>query len=339
MPTLFSHAESMNERFTETFKPQTHWGLQAANNPAFQRRLYLRNTDLLAFTSFSTDIGSTRFNPKMGLKLASRTKHPSTGRRRYLQSRQLRTSRTRHQPTLSLKQVLKLFKTFRTSAIVGVGFGGQRVSVNHQPSAHRGASTNWFRLSTQDLGRSQAVDASYDFKAEGMFSANERRRWHGTKRECTVGDPGTTQTGFCKSPTCSICIAMQRSFDKEKSTPGSMFGKGVYTSGTSSKLRHLVTASYRVLAGKAEKLTQADHSLVAARAGFDSVSSRCSGGDLNDELIVYDNYQFDPYTSLFTTVLKLLAVSALFLGFKLFRLKTAPLDVPHIRLFRPSPNE
>ncbi|KIO22219.1 hypothetical protein M407DRAFT_42813, partial [Tulasnella calospora MUT 4182] len=111
---------------------------------------------------------------------------------------------------------------------------------------------------------------------------NERRRWHGTKRECTVGDPGTTQTGLCKSPTCSICIAMQRSFDKEKSTPGSMFGKGVYTSGTSSKCvlflwpgspsRYRAMLMCRVLAGKTNNLTQADSNLVAASAGFDSVS-------------------------------------------------------------------
>ncbi|KAG8990019.1 hypothetical protein FRB90_001968 [Tulasnella sp. 427] len=152
--------------------------------------------------------------------------------------------------------------------------------------------------------RLQAIDASYKFKAEGMFPANERRRWHGTKRECTVGDPGTTPTGFCQSPTCSMCIVMQRSFDKEKCAAGSMFGKGVYTSGTSSKshgyIKQVAPSKYRamlmcrVLAGKAKKLTQADHNLIAAPAGYDSVRGVPGGGLNYDELIVYDNNQIRP---------------------------------------------
>ncbi|KAG8941160.1 hypothetical protein FRC04_004684 [Tulasnella sp. 424] len=150
----------------------------------------------------------------------------------------------------------------------------------------------------------QAIDASYNFKAEGMFPANERRRWHGTKRECTVGDPGTTPTGFCKSPTCSMCIVMQRSFDKEKCAAGSMFGKGVYTSGTSSKshgyIKQVAPSRYRamlmcrVLAGRAKKLTSADHNLVTAPTGYDSVRGVPGGGLNYDELIVYDNNQIRP---------------------------------------------
>ncbi|KIO22227.1 hypothetical protein M407DRAFT_79475 [Tulasnella calospora MUT 4182] len=138
-----------------------------------------------------------------------------------------------------------------------------------------------------------------------MFPANERRRWHGTKRECTFGDPRTTPTasGSCKSPTCGVCIVMQRSFHKEKSAPGSMFGKGVYTSGTSSKShgyvkqvapdRYHAMLMCRVLAANAKNLTQADHNLVAAPAGFDSLSAP-GGGPSYDELLVCDNNQIRP---------------------------------------------
>ncbi|KIO22225.1 hypothetical protein M407DRAFT_28240 [Tulasnella calospora MUT 4182] len=115
----------------------------------------------------------------------------------------------------------------------------------------------------------QAIDASYSFEAEGMFAANERRLWHGTKRECTVGDPGTAPTGFCKSTTYSICIIVQPSFSKEKSARGFMFEKGVCTSGTSFRSHgytkqvapspYRAMLMYRVLVGKAKKLTQADH--------------------------------------------------------------------------------
>ncbi|KAG8922160.1 hypothetical protein FRC01_014393 [Tulasnella sp. 417] len=150
----------------------------------------------------------------------------------------------------------------------------------------------------------QEIDSSHNFKAEGMSPANERRRWHGTKWECAVGDPGTTPTGFCKSPTCSMCIVMQRSFDKEFCAAGSMFGKGVYTSGTSSKshgyVKQVAPSRYRamlmcrVLAEKAKKLTQADHNLLAAPNRYHSVRGVPGGGLNYDELIVYDNNQIRP---------------------------------------------
>ncbi|KAG8945299.1 hypothetical protein FRC04_001076 [Tulasnella sp. 424] len=127
--------------------------------------------------------------------------------------------------------------------------------------------------------------------------------------------PERPQPGFCKSPTCSMCIVVQQSFDKEKCAPGSMFGKGVYTSGTSSKCalnipwraavswirqasRTITLPCYvdvcRDLAGKAMKLTRADHNLVAAPTGFDSVRGVPGGGLNYDELVVDDNNQIRP---------------------------------------------
>lgn len=83
--------------------------------------------------------------------------------------------------------------------------------------------------------RRQAIDASYHRKAEGMFPVNERRRCHGTKRECNVGDLRTTPTGSSKSLTRSMCIFMQRPFRKKVCAPVLMSGKGAYDFGRSSK--------------------------------------------------------------------------------------------------------
>ncbi|KIO27194.1 hypothetical protein M407DRAFT_38651, partial [Tulasnella calospora MUT 4182] len=53
----------------------------------------------------------------------------------------------------------------------------------------------------------------------------------------------------------------------------------------------------RVLAAKAKNLTQPDHNLVAAPAGFDShvhVRGAPGGGPSYDELLVCDNNQIRP---------------------------------------------
>jgi hypothetical protein len=62
-----------------------------------------------------------------------------------------------------------------------------------------------------------AVEARGQFVASGRSPGNENRRWHGTTRECTLGDKGQAQ--FCSSPTCSLCSIVKSSFDL------SLFGK------------------------------------------------------------------------------------------------------------------
>jgi hypothetical protein len=44
-----------------------------------------------------------------------------------------------------------------------------------------------------------------------MTAGNENRRWHGTRRECSLGDPGIT--AFCHYSTCSLCSIIRSSFD------------------------------------------------------------------------------------------------------------------------------
>ena len=77
-----------------------------------------------------------------------------------------------------------------------------------------------------------AVEARGGFTAMSLASGNERRRWHGTGRNCNIGDNG--QTSFCSSPQCSLCCILRTSFDMARSKGGN-FGSGIYTSSASSK--------------------------------------------------------------------------------------------------------
>jgi len=64
---------------------------------------------------------------------------------------------------------------------------------------------------------SDAVETRGQFVAAGRSAGNENRRWHGTHRQCNLGDSGHTQ--FCSSTTCSLCCIVRTSFDL------SLFGK------------------------------------------------------------------------------------------------------------------
>ena len=56
-----------------------------------------------------------------------------------------------------------------------------------------------------------AVEARGHFAQDGRSPGNENRRWHGTTRECRLGDNGQTQ--FCSSASCSLCSIMIKSYD------------------------------------------------------------------------------------------------------------------------------
>ena len=55
------------------------------------------------------------------------------------------------------------------------------------------------------------VEARGNFAARGMTAGNEQRRWHGTKRKCTLGDMG--QAKLCGDTTCCLCNIIKTSFD------------------------------------------------------------------------------------------------------------------------------
>ena len=89
--------------------------------------------------------------------------------------------------------------------------------LNFSPHSKRGGELSPFELHiSSHVPVSQLIEETHKFKRKGMLEANERKRWHGTRRECLVGDPGPNATQMCDSKKCSLCIIMKKSFDVEK---------------------------------------------------------------------------------------------------------------------------
>ncbi|KAH9481196.1 Protein mono-ADP-ribosyltransferase PARP4 [Psilocybe cubensis] len=150
-----------------------------------------------------------------------------------------------------------------------------------------------------------AVEARGQFVGSGRSEGNENRRWHGTRRVCNLGDKGHTQ--FCAASNCSLCCIIRTSYDISlwgKKTGWGRFGKGIYTSSTSSKSNDYshndcksslkAILLNKVVVGKGCKLLQDNTSLTAPPVGYDSVLAE-KGGSLNyDELVVYTNDAIRP---------------------------------------------
>lgn len=150
-----------------------------------------------------------------------------------------------------------------------------------------------------------AVETRGQFVNQGRSPGNENRRWHGTRRECHLGDRGQTQ--LCSSSTCSLCCIVRTSYDLNlfgKKTGWGRFGRGIYTSSTSSKSNDYsqndcksslkAILLNKVVVGKGYKLTHDLTSLTSPPAGYDSVLAE-KGGSLNyDELVVYTNDAIRP---------------------------------------------
>jgi len=148
-----------------------------------------------------------------------------------------------------------------------------------------------------------AVEERGNFVATGQPFGNERRRWHGTTRECTLGDKECNK--FCSSDSCSLCNIIRTSFDLKmfgKHKGWGRYGSGIYTSATSSKSndysenRQTAVRSpwkavllNKVVVGKGFRIKTNSDKLTAPPAGYDSVLGEV-GVVLNyDELVVYNN--------------------------------------------------
>ncbi|KIK36271.1 hypothetical protein CY34DRAFT_811413 [Suillus luteus UH-Slu-Lm8-n1] len=152
-----------------------------------------------------------------------------------------------------------------------------------------------------------AVEGRGNFVAAGRSAGNENRRWHGTTRECNLGDNGNCT--LCSSQTCSLCCILRTSYNLNlfgKKTGWGRFGHGIYTSSTSSKSNDYSTNMNpsrlkaillnKVVVGKGYKMTQDNTSLTAPPSGYDSVLAEVvNGGSLNyDELVCYTNDAIRP---------------------------------------------
>lgn len=152
----------------------------------------------------------------------------------------------------------------------------------------------------------ERVEARGNFAATGRSAGNENRRWHGTRRECDLGEDGQTEP--CTLPTCSLCKIVRESFDLrffKGRTGWGRFGRGIYTSSTSSKsddyacdataqssLKSMILA--KVVVGRGCKMRYDDTTLTAPPLGYDSVLGE-KGARLNyDEVVVYSNEAIRP---------------------------------------------
>lgn len=81
-----------------------------------------------------------------------------------------------------------------------------------------------------------SIEARGHFVNKGRSLGNENRRWHGTKRQCSLGDKDNTK--LCSSTNCPLCCIIRTSYDLSffgKKSGWGRFGCGIYTSSTSSK--------------------------------------------------------------------------------------------------------
>ncbi|KAF9783095.1 hypothetical protein BJ322DRAFT_1008547 [Thelephora terrestris] len=142
------------------------------------------------------------------------------------------------------------------------------------------------------------VEGRGAFTSNGRPAGNQQRRWHGTNRECGLGENG--RNSFCYSAQCSLCCIIRASFDLTHSgkKSGSSFGHGIYTSSTSSNSngysKNLTASTLKavllvyVVVGKAKKIASNQAAVTQPPAGYDSVIAEPATGFLDyDELVVY----------------------------------------------------
>jgi len=160
-----------------------------------------------------------------------------------------------------------------------------------------------------------ALEIRGKFIEKGLFEGNELRRFHGTQRECNVGDNGNKD--MCASPTCPLCCIMKTSFDITKTAAGTFmrYGNGIYTSATSSKadsysknigknigksatnLKAMLLT--KVAAGEVKKVYTNFTNLKEPPRGYDSVVGEPANFLLRstlryDELVVYSEHAIVP---------------------------------------------
>jgi hypothetical protein len=58
------------------------------------------------------------------------------------------------------------------------------------------------------------VEEKGEFWSQGLPEGNERRRFHGTRRDCYVVDRGNT--AICASSRCSLCSILKYGFDLDR---------------------------------------------------------------------------------------------------------------------------
>ncbi|KAG8972365.1 hypothetical protein FRC05_010076 [Tulasnella sp. 425] len=103
----------------------------------------------------------------------------------------------------------------------------------NQPTVHRIIKVvNSKAVEDRYQAYRQKVEQAGNWVGQGKTAGNENRRWHGTIRECTVGDD-PNKLDMCTSTSCRLCCVIRTSFDMKYVAVG-VYGLGIYTSAYSS---------------------------------------------------------------------------------------------------------
>jgi len=152
------------------------------------------------------------------------------------------------------------------------------------------------------------VEMEGSFKSQGQTEGNERRRWHGTRRVCTLGE-SATDTTLCDKTNCALCRIIENSFDVAHTGSAgrsfNRFGVGIYATSTSSKSDDYqknddVTTTNKcmllttMIVGKGHKITQDATTMTAPPSGCHSVLGEVGGALNYDEVVVYNNDAIRP---------------------------------------------
>ncbi|EKM52988.1 uncharacterized protein PHACADRAFT_99581 [Phanerochaete carnosa HHB-10118-sp] len=133
---------------------------------------------------------------------------------------------------------------------------------------------------------------------------NEQKLWHGTIRQCKLGDDGRNLRP-CGDPQCALCQIISTSYQKKFSDSRGRYGKGIYSSTTSSKAagysKNGQPSEYKamllnnVVVGRTHETNDAMSRATSPPKGYDSVCGLPSDGGLKfDETCVYDDDAIRP---------------------------------------------
>lgn len=147
------------------------------------------------------------------------------------------------------------------------------------------------------------VEAQGKFVNMGKLRGNEKRRWHGTRRKCLLGDPGNTE--LCMDPRCLLCCIIRTSFDLKFYKKGK-FGAGIYALSASSKSDEYsknlnIHSNWKalllndVVIGNSKKLAQRSEMSSGVPSGYNSVTVKMNLSAVNyDTIFVYNEDAIRP---------------------------------------------
>ncbi|KAF5338809.1 hypothetical protein D9758_012063 [Tetrapyrgos nigripes] len=75
----------------------------------------------------------------------------------------------------------------------------------------------------------------YRYQAYSKRIGNEQKLWHGTARLCNLGNDGLENAEPCSNYKCSLCQIIKDGYSTRRAQPTAMYGRGIYTSKTSTK--------------------------------------------------------------------------------------------------------